>query len=185
MSDSNHSSLSPPQTMTPLRISLIVAQGLNRVIGCNNSMPWHIPEDLQYFKRTTMGKPVIMGRKTFDSIGRPLPKRPNIVVTRQPEWQADGVKVTNSLEQALSLAPTMCNSSEIMIIGGAEIYRQALPLANRLYITQIKASFEGDAFFPEWDVTEWKRVLPDDALGAKGVSSVSNLEYEFQVFDRT
>jgi dihydrofolate reductase len=129
-------------------LALIAARARNGVIGLDNRMPWHLPEDLAYFKRVTLGKPVVMGRKTFESIGRPLPGRLNIVVTRNPDWQAAGVQVAHSLDAALALAAAAA-PEEIMLIGGAELYRQALPQADVLYLTEIDAEFAGDAFFPE------------------------------------
>ena len=132
-------------------ISLIVAHTRNGVIGRDNQMPWHLPEDLRYFKRVTMGKPVIMGRNTWESLGKPLPGRDNIVVTRNPDYRAEGAQVVSSMHDAIALASTLAaekNCAEIMIIGGAQIYRAALPLAQRAYITEIDADIDGDAFFP-------------------------------------
>ncbi|KGR78899.1 type 3 dihydrofolate reductase [Ureibacillus manganicus] len=128
-------------------ISLIVAHDINRVIGYQNQMPWHLPGELKYFKETTMGKPMIMGRKTFESIGRPLPGRKNIIVTRNNAYQQDGVEVATSLNEALEKA---CEAEEIMIIGGEEIFKLALPIADRLYITHIEHEFNGDTFFPQY-----------------------------------
>lgn len=136
-------------------LALIAARARNGVIGLDNRMPWHLPEDLAYFKRVTLGKPVVMGRKTFESIGRPLPGRLNIVVTRNPGWQAAGVQVAHSLDAALALAAAAA-PEEIMLIGGAELYRQALPQADVLYLTEIDAEFAGDAFFPEVDLARWR-----------------------------
>ncbi|WHI45282.1 dihydrofolate reductase [Microbulbifer sp. JMSA004] len=135
-------------------IALIAAVACNGAIGKDNELPWRISGDLQFFKRTTMGKPVVMGRKTFESIGRPLPGRVNIVITRNTDWVADGVEVVQSLDKALSLAQDSAKdsgASEVMVIGGAQIYRQALPLATRLYITEVDAKIDGDAFFPDID----------------------------------
>ena len=136
-------------------LALIAARARNGVIGLDNRMPWYLPEDLAYFKRVTLGKPVVMGRKTFESIGRPLPGRLNIVVTRNPDWQAAGVQVAHSLDAALALAAEAV-PEEIMLIGGAELYRQALPQADVLYLTEIDAEFAGDAFFPEVDLARWR-----------------------------
>ena len=136
-------------------LALIAARARNGVIGLDNRMPWHLPEDLAYFKRVTLGKPVVMGRKTFESIGRPLPGRLNIVVTRNPGWQAAGVQVAHSLDAALVLAAAAV-PEEIMLIGGAELYRLALPQADVLYLTEIDAEFAGDAFFPEVDLARWR-----------------------------
>ncbi len=138
------------------RVSMIAAMDENRLIGRNNALPWHLPADLAYFKRTTMGKPVVMGRKTWESIGRPLPGRQNIVVTRTPGFSAPGCDIADSIDAALALAGDV---DEIMLIGGAGLYAQAMPLASRLYLTLIHHRFPGgDAWFPEigddWSVTE-------------------------------
>lgn len=132
-------------------VALIVARTRNGVIGRNNSMPWHLPEDLRYFKRITMGKPVIMGRNTWESLGKPLPGRDNIVVTRNTNYHAEGALVVGSVETAIQRAKQLAtekNCEEIMVIGGAQIYRAALPLVQRAYITEIDANINGDAFFP-------------------------------------
>ncbi|WP_237067588.1 dihydrofolate reductase [Microbulbifer guangxiensis] len=139
--------------MKEVPIAMIAAMAQNRTIGRDNTLPWRISGDLKFFKRVTMSKPVIMGRKTFESIGRPLPGRTNIVITRNPEWRAEGVTAVSSLEEALVVARQSAADSgaeEVMVIGGAEIYRQALPMARRLYITEVEAQVEGDAFFPEF-----------------------------------
>lgn len=140
-------------------LSLIVAMAENRCIGVNNQLPWHLPEDLKFFKRTTLGKPIIMGRKTFDSIGRPLPGRENIVITRDPDWQRDGVIVVSALEAAIDSASNICardNIDEAVIIGGAQIYQLALAYVNCMYLTRVRVVIEGDAFFPEFNQSEWK-----------------------------
>lgn len=129
-------------------ISLIAAMARHRVIGKDNQMPWHLPADLAHFKKVTLGKPIVMGRKTFDSVGRPLPGRRNIVISRQKNLSIEGVECVDSLESALSL---LKNEAEIMIIGGASVYEQALPMADQLYLTYINLNCEGDAFFPEFD----------------------------------
>lgn len=134
-------------------ISLIVALDKNRVIGLNNAMPWHLPGELQYFKETTMGKPIIMGRKTFESIGRPLPGRRNIVITRNAQYDAEGIELAYSLEEAIKLAGDV---EETMIIGGQQIFTESLPLADRLYITEIDYAFEGDTYFPAYE--GWQKV---------------------------
>lgn len=134
-------------------ISLIAAMDQNRVLGKDGKMPWHLPADLQHFKAITLQKPIIMGRKTFDSIGRALPRRRNIVVTRQSNWHQAGVEVVNSLQQALALVE---DHEEVMVIGGGELYRQALPLATRLYLTLIDAAFAGDVTFPAWNAADWE-----------------------------
>jgi dihydrofolate reductase len=137
-------------------ISCIAAMAHNNVIGLQNKMPWHLPADLKHFKSITLSKPIIMGRKTFESIGKPLPGRRNIVVTRNPEWGVDDVDTVTSLDAAIKLAAeTTPEHHEIMIIGGGQIYAEAMPLANRLYITEIDIAPEGDAFFPSIDKAIW------------------------------
>lgn len=138
-------------------VALVVAMAENRVIGKDGGLPWHIPGDLKLFKQTTMGKPIIMGRKTWQSIGHPLPGRTNIVITRDPAYKADGAQVTGSLEQALDVAADL-GALEAMVIGGAEIYRLALPKADRLYVTRVALSPQGDAYFPEFDTDCWRQI---------------------------
>ena len=141
-----------------MKVALVVAMARNGVIGRDNQLPWHLPEDLKYFKSVTMGKPIVMGRKTCDSIGRPLPGRTNIVITRSTEWQCEGVEVAHSLEQALELAARVAECDgvdELIVMGGGEIYRQSLPRADRLYITEVDAEVEGDARFPELIESQW------------------------------
>ena len=134
-------------------LSLIVAMDQNRLIGDNNALPWHLPADLAFFKRTTMGKPILMGRKTYESIGRPLPGRRNIVISRNPEFQAAGCELVSGLDDALALT---VSAEEIMLIGGASLYLQALPRITRMYITRIHHEFTGDTWFPEFDEKDWK-----------------------------
>lgn len=129
-------------------ISMIAAMANDRVIGKDNQMPWHLPADFAWFKRCTMGKPVVMGRKTYQSIGRPLPGRQNIVISRDSQLTIDGVTTVTSIEQALEIAG---NVEEVMIIGGGAIYHACLPIANKLYVTHIDAEIEGDTQFPAWD----------------------------------
>ncbi len=135
-------------------LSLIAAMAQNRVIGLNNQMPWHMPADLAHFKQVTMGKPVVMGRKTFDSIGRLLPGRRNVIISRQAkpaDFQADWV---NSVDEALAL---LSAEPEVMIIGGAELYRQTLPMADRLYLSEFDLAVEGDAYFPDYHaIGDWR-----------------------------
>lgn len=140
-----------------MRISLIVVVAENGVIGREGGMPWRIPEDLKFFKNTTLGKPVIMGRKTFQSIGRPLPGRMNIVLTRDSHWHADGVNVARDLDAALRLARNT-GTIEVMIIGGAAVYDAALPLADRIYLTRVHREFDGDTLFPFLEPEVWKEV---------------------------
>lgn len=134
-------------------LSLIAAMDENRLIGSNNKLPWHLPADLAFFKHTTLGKPIIMGRKTFESIGKALPGRRNIVITRDAEFSAEACEVAHSIEAAMSLT---YNHDEVMLIGGASLYEQSIAQATRLYITQIHHSFEGDTWFPELKVNDWK-----------------------------
>jgi dihydrofolate reductase len=133
-------------------ISLIVAMAQNGVIGRDNRLPWRLPEDLRRFKAITMGKPILMGRKTFESIGKPLPGRTNLVLTRDRDWRAQGAVVVNSLDQALRQAS---DSEELVAIGGAEIYRLLMPFARRIYLTHVHADIPGDTFFPDFDPTQW------------------------------
>jgi dihydrofolate reductase len=143
-------------------ISLVAAHARNRVIGAGNRLPWHLPEDLPRFKRLTMGAPVIMGRKTHESIGKALPGRRNIVVTRRPGATWAGCEVAGSLDAALALAGDV---PEVFVIGGAELYRLALPHADRLYLTLIDADYAGDAFFPEIDPTQWRETAREPRAG--------------------
>ena len=147
--------------MTQFRIPLamIAALAEQHVIGRDNIMPWHLPADLKHFKAMTLGKPIIMGRKTWDSLGRPLPGRLNLVVSRQPDLQLEGAETFTDLDSALTRAEQWAREQgvdELMLIGGAQLYAQALPQAQRLYLTRIEASPEGDAFFPDYDQAEWQ-----------------------------
>jgi dihydrofolate reductase len=137
------------------RISIIAAVAANRVIGAGNKLPWHLPDDLRHFKHLTRGHAIITGRRNYESIGRPLPERHNIVVTRQRDFSAAGCTVVRSIAEALDAAR---DDPEIFVIGGGEIYRQTLPLAKRLYLTRVRASPPGDAFFPDYDPGEWCEV---------------------------
>jgi dihydrofolate reductase len=157
-------------------ISMVVAIGENRVIGLNGRLPWHIPSDLKLFKQITMGKPIIMGRKTWESIGRPLPGRPHVVITRDRIYKAAGAHVVHDLDQALSVAYDMAialEEEEIMIIGGAEIYRLAMAKANRLYLTEVGLSPHGDAFFPDFDVDQWQEISRTAYPSSDGTVSYS------------
>ena len=133
-------------------ISIIVAVAENGVIGSGNQMPWHITEDLRRFKAITSGHPVVMGRKTFESLGRALPNRINVVITRNPDYAAEGATVVGSLEDAMGMFPA---GEEVFVIGGGEIYRQAMDVADRLYITHVGVAFDGDTHFPEIDPQRW------------------------------
>ena len=164
-------------------ISMIVAMADNRVIGRKNQLPWHLPHDLKYFKATTMGKPIIMGRKTYESIGRPLPGRSNIVVTTNPDFRAEGVKVVHNIDQALEVAEGVAvvdGAQEIMVIGGAQLYAEMLPRTQRLYLTQVHADIEGDAMFPELDWAQWQQLEREDYL-AEGSNPYN---YSFIVYRR-
>ena len=141
----------------PITISLLVAAGENNVIGKDNALPWHLPNDLKYFKNQTWAMPILMGRKTYDSIGKPLPGRKNIVITRNQDWNAAGITVVHSLEAAVETAKAFF-VKEIFVIGGAEIFNAAFPQAGRLYLTRVHHSFEGDVFFPSIDTGAWSRV---------------------------
>jgi dihydrofolate reductase len=151
-----------------MKLHLIYARARNGVIGKDNQMPWHLPEDLAHFKRVTLGQPVIMGRKTWDSLParfRPLPGRLNIVVTRQSDWQAEGALRAASIEEAMRLCGDV---PDAWIMGGAEIYRQAAPLARSAVVTEIDQDFEGDAFAPELDA-HWKEVQRESHMAANGL----------------
>ncbi|MFW1678100.1 dihydrofolate reductase [Pontibacter sp. JAM-7] len=166
-----------------MKLAIIVAQAKNRVIGVNNTLPWHLPEDLRYFKQVTMAKPIIMGRKTYESIGRPLPGRENIVISRQADYAPVGVRVVPSIEEACALAEDIClinGQDEVMVIGGAQIYGQALPQADRLYITQVDADIEGDAWFPEVDYSLWQEVAREDFAP----SGDNPYAYSFLVYEK-
>lgn len=168
-------------------LAIIVAVAENGVIGRDNDLPWRIPGDLRHFKSTTMGKPIIMGRKTYDSIGKPLPGRTNIVITRNPAFVAGGaesLEVVQSLDAALDVAARCAAEQgveEAVVIGGSEIYRAAIPRADRLYITEVHASVEGDAFLPEIDWGLWREVSRERH---EGDSSASDHPYSFVCYER-
>lgn len=148
-----------------MMISLIVAMDQNRVIGSHGELPWRLPADMRYFKSVTMGKPVIMGRKTYETIGKPLHGRKNIVMTRAKDYDAPGCTVVHSGEAALDAA---MDAPEVMIIGGAEIYRHFLPQADRLFVTQIEASFEGETLFPPIAQDQWRTVWEEHHAANEG-----------------
>ncbi|MCX7181727.1 MAG: dihydrofolate reductase [Candidatus Methylopumilus sp.] len=148
------------------KLSIIVAMSSNRVIGVNNSLPWHLSEDLKHFKTLTTGHTIIMGRKTYESIGKPLPNRRNIVISRNLNAFYGGVEVVHSLEDAFS---TSSNDEEVFIIGGSNIYEQSLHLVEHLYITEIKKAFEGDAFFPEIDKSLWTESARETHTSSDGL----------------
>jgi dihydrofolate reductase len=158
------------------RIHIIVATDAQRGIGINNTLPWRLPEDLAHFKRLTTGHPIIMGRKTFDSIGRPLPNRRNIVITRNRDWQHAGVEAVDSVPAALALL----GEQDGYVIGGAEIYRQTLPLADSVIVTRIGQTFACDAFFPELDPAQWQETAREEHN-----SESAGLPYAFVTLRRT
>ena len=153
-----------------MRIAMIAAMAKNRVIGKDNQMPWHLPEDLKHFKAMTMSKPIVMGRKTFESIGRPLPGRHNIVITRQGNYQHDGITCVSSFEQAIEAAG---ECDELVVMGGGQLYAELLPKADVLYLTEIDLQVEGDTFFPEWDDGSWDLQQTTNATNEQG------LQYSF------
>ena len=166
-----------------ITLSLIVACAENGVIGRNNALPWHLPEDLRYFKRITMGKPSVMGRKTWESIGRPLPGRTNIVISRNPGFLAEGARVVPTLDAALELAESIAlidGTEELMVIGGAQIYAEALPRAGRLYLTEVHAPVEGDAYLPRIDWVQWRESYRE----RHEATAPNPYDYSFVVYER-
>lgn len=164
-------------------IALIAALAKNRVIGDQNRLLWHLPEDMRYFRDTTRGNPVIMGRKTWESLPsafRPLPGRANFVVSRNLAYQAEGARLCGSLDAAIEQAQAT-HATEIFIIGGAEIYRQALPKADRLYLTEIEQDFVGDAIFPEFSASLWHEI----ARRTPPLASVASLSFSFVVYQKS
>ncbi|MEO1766054.1 dihydrofolate reductase [Thiobacter aerophilum] len=159
------------------RVSIIAAMAANRVIGKGNRLPWHLPEDLQHFKTLTMGHHIVMGRKTYDSIGRPLPGRTTVIVTRRPDYAAPDCIAVNSIDAALSVCH---GDAEVFFVGGAEIYAQVLPIADRLYLTEIKRDFAGDARFPSFDSADWQEVSRERHVKENG----EPFEYHFVIYDR-
>ncbi|WP_438434723.1 dihydrofolate reductase [Gorillibacterium sp. sgz500922] len=157
-------------------ITFILAMGRNREIGLSNALPWRLPADLAYFKRTTMGHPVLMGRKTFESIGKPLPGRTNIVATRDPEFRAEGAEVVRSPREAAE----RFRDRELFVIGGAEIFRLFYPYADRLHLTVIDESFEADTFFTEWEEADWKLASCTPGI----VDEKNPYPHEFRVYER-
>ncbi len=146
-----------------MRIALVAALARNGIIGKDNALPWHLPADLRHFRRLTLGKPVLMGRRTYESIGHPLPDRINIVVSRTPGYQAPGCIVVDSLEAGIEAGIAAAgDGEELMIIGGAALYRAALPMAERLYLTRIEADVEGDARFADYEAEEWEEVAREE-----------------------
>ncbi|MBU8906581.1 dihydrofolate reductase [Desertibacillus haloalkaliphilus] len=157
-------------------ISFMVAMDQNRLIGKDNDLPWRLPADLAYFKKVTMGKPIVMGRKTHESIGRPLPGRENIIITRNEDYQAEGCTVVNSVAEI----ERFDDDTEVFVIGGAEIFKETLPIADRLYITLIEEEFEGDTYFPEIKEDEWELTSEE-----RGTTDEKNRhKHRFLVYER-
>jgi len=163
-----------------MEIVFIVAVAENGVIGANGAIPWRVKSDMQRFKALTIGKPVVMGRKTFESIGKPLPGRPNIVITRNPQWGHPDILVANSIGQALDLARLAGAGDEVMVIGGAEIFNAVAPLAQRLYYTEVKRDYDGDAFFSKPDPAHWREVSREEH--AEGING--DPAYAFLVLEK-
>lgn len=161
-----------------MQISLIAAMDKKHVMGYQNKLPWHLPADLQHFKNLTLGKPIVMGRKTFESIGKPLPGRQNIILTHNHNFQAPGCTLVSSLESALAEASS---TQEIMIIGGGELFRSTLPLSNRMYLTIIDHEFKGDTYFPEWNNEEWVTTSSEQ----HPADEKNPYAYEFLTLERT
>ena len=163
--------------MSNQTITLIVAASENNAIGINNQMPWHLPNDFKYFKRNTIAHSVLMGRKTFDAIGKALPDRRNIVITRNADFQGEDIDVANSIQEALLYCR---DEREVFIIGGANIYQQALPLANKVLLTRVHTTIQGDAFFPELSPEEWDLVSSE----AHQADDKHAFDYTFEVYNR-
>ena len=160
-----------------MQLSIIVAMDRNRVIGRDDVLPWHISSDLKNFKKITMGKPIIMGRKTHESIGRPLPGRENIILTRDKNYQAEGCTVLHSLEEIFDHCEDV---DEVMITGGSEIYKQSLEQASRLYLTEVHTEIEGDTFFPEFDWNQWNEISREDHKA----DEKNEFDYSFVILKR-
>ncbi|MGH8764471.1 MAG: dihydrofolate reductase [Burkholderiales bacterium] len=160
---------------TAIRLYLVAAVARNGVIGANSKLPWHLPEDLAHFKKLTLGHPIIMGRRTWDSLGRPLPGRENIVISRRPGFEAPQASVASSIEAAVALC---AGEAVAFVIGGAEIYAAALPLADGLVMTEIDRDYEGDTRFPDWDRRAWKVSQRETHISKDGV------RFEFVLYER-
>jgi dihydrofolate reductase len=160
-----------------MTVSLVVAASTNNVIGRDGGLPWHLPDDLRYFKRITTGKPVIMGRRTFESIGRPLPERHNIVITRDPNYVAEGCDVVSSIGEALELTG---DADEVMVIGGGQVYRDFMPHADRIYMTRVQAEVQGDTLFPGIDGNTWRLVSSEH----HAADDKHEYAFEVAVFER-
>jgi dihydrofolate reductase len=160
-----------------MRISIIAAMAANRAIGLENRLPWHLPEDLKRFKSLTMNHHIVMGRKTYDSIGKPLPGRETIIVTRNVDYAVPGCIAVNSLDAALTVSH---GDEEVFFVGGADLYRQALSIAHRIYLTEIQRVFDGDAFFPEFDPGQWRETSRERHRTA----GENGFEYHYVIYDR-
>ncbi len=167
----------PTSSILNPKISILVAMAKNRTIGVNNTLPWRCPEDLKHFKTLTMGHHMIMGRKTFDSIGKPLPGRTTVVVSRNNELKVEGCIVVHSLQEAIAACT---EDPEIFVVGGAELYQQAISLVDTLYITEIQQDVEGDAHFPEFDTNAWQETSRE----ARSQETPQPLEYHFVTYRR-
>lgn len=166
-----------------IRLAMMAAKASNNVIGRDNKLPWYLPNDLKYFKQVTLGKPIVMGRNTWESLKRPLPGRTNIVISRQADYVAEGAKVVGTLDEALELAGHVAHidgQDELVVIGGAQIYALALPRAERLYLTEVHADVPGDTYFPAVDAAQWREIGRDD-FQAKGPNPY---DYSFVVYER-
>ena len=164
--------------MSAPRLSLIAALAKNRIIGFKNRLPWRLPEDLAHFKALTLDHPILMGRKTFESLGRPLPGRRNIVITRNSGYQPKGCEIATSISEAIALC---AETEEVFFIGGAELYRQVLPRVDRLYLTEVQVEAQGDAWFPEFDRALFTEISRESHIGEKG----DRLPFDFVVYERT
>ncbi len=163
-----------------MKISIIVAFGENREIGKDNKMLWHLPNELKYFKNTTWGMPIIMGKNTYDSLGKPLPGRENIVITRQQSFQAEGIVVVHSIEEAIAAA-AKTDANEAFVIGGGKIYEQFLPLAQTLYITRVHASFDASVFFPAFSFDDYNLVNAKACMADEKHA----FDYTFQIWEKS
>jgi len=160
-----------------MRISIIAAMSANRAIGLENRLPWNLPDDLKRFKALTMNHHIVMGRKTYDSIGKPLPGRDTVIVTRNMDYAVPGCVAVNSLDAALTVS---FSDAEVFFVGGADLYRQVLPIANRIYLTEIRRVFDGDAFFPEFDMRQWSETSREQHR----TEGDNGFEYHYVIYDR-
>lgn len=162
------------------RISIIVAHSTNLVIGNDNSLPWRIANDLKHFKELTVGKPVVMGRKTYESIGFPLPNRMNIIISRNKSFNARDITTAHTIEDAVNIAHDHCDGDEIMIIGGEQIYRHVMPIVDRIYLTLVDTDIDGDAHFPTYDMNNWSETSRESF----SADDLNQYDYSFITLDR-